>query len=78
MLRPPAAVAACVWRSPGFEGRGVGADPARTTFLATADGVVLIELHSNTAAPIATYGQKHPLELHLAFSSEDLARSAIA
>lgn len=48
-----------------------GADIARTTFLATCDGTVLIELYNNNTAPVPAYGQKHPLELHLAFLSED-------
>lgn len=48
-----------------------GDDIARTTFLATCDGAVLIELYNNNTAPIPAYAQKHPLELHLAFCSDD-------
>lgn len=48
-----------------------GKDIARTTFLATCDGAVLIELYNNNSAPVPAYAQKHPLELHLAFSSDD-------
>jgi len=48
-----------------------GDDVARTTFLATCDGAVLIELYNNNTAPIPAYAQKHPLELHLAFCSDD-------
>lgn len=69
----PAAVAAWYGEHLGLRVVRTGTDPARTTFVATADGVVLIELYCNTAAPVATYGQRHPLELHLAFGSEDPA-----
>lgn len=69
----PAAVAAWYGEHLGLRVVRTGTDPARTTFVATADGVVLIELYCNTAAPVATYRQRHPLELHLAFGSEDPA-----
>ncbi|MBI5380562.1 MAG: VOC family protein [Opitutae bacterium] len=46
-------------------------DAARTHFLATADGVVLLEFYNNPAAPIPPYAEKHYLELHLAFASAD-------
>ena len=72
----PAAVAAWYGEHLGLRVVRLGTDPARTTFLATADGLVLFELYCNTAAPVGTYGQKHPLELHLAFRSDDPAADA--
>lgn len=48
-----------------------GRDIARTTFLTTGDGAVLIELYNNNTAPVPAYALKHPLELHLAFCSDD-------
>lgn len=48
-----------------------GSDPAKTHFIATGDGVILLELYANGAAPIPQYAHKHFLELHLAFASDD-------
>lgn len=50
--------------------RSVG-DISRTTFLAVGSGEVLLELYCNSVAPVPAYGTMHPLELHLAFSSDD-------
>lgn len=48
-----------------------GSDPARTTFLITANGAILLEIYNNTTAPVPPYAAMHPLELHLAFNSDD-------
>ncbi len=50
--------------------RTVG-DISNTTFLAAGNGEVLIEFYCNSLAPVPAYGTMHPLELHLAFSSDD-------
>ena len=46
-------------------------DISRTAFLAVGNGEVLLELYCNSVAPVPAYGAMHPLELHLAFSSDD-------
>jgi len=70
-VHDPERVAAWYGEHFGLRVVRAGADIARTTFLATCDGAVLIELYNNNTAPVPPYAQKHPLELHLAFSSDD-------
>lgn len=69
----PVAVAAWYSANLGLKIRRAGTDPARTHFVATTDGVVLLELYCNPAAPVPAYAEKHFLELHLAFASHDPA-----
>ena len=47
------------------------ADPPYTTFLADESGRVIIELYSNTAAPVPDYASVHPLCFHIAFVAAD-------
>jgi catechol 2,3-dioxygenase-like lactoylglutathione lyase family enzyme len=47
------------------------ADPPYTTFLADESGRVIIELYSNTAAPVPDYASVHPLCFHIAFVADD-------
>ncbi|HEY0944379.1 MAG TPA: VOC family protein [Opitutaceae bacterium] len=67
----PVATAAWYRANLGLKIVRAGTDPARTHFVATADGAVMLELYCNPAAPVPAYAQKHFLELHLAFVSRD-------
>lgn len=44
-----------------------------THFLADASGRVVMEIYSNTAAPILDYATQDPLCLHVAFAVDDAA-----
>jgi len=44
-----------------------------THFLADATGRVVMEIYSNTAAPIPDYANQDPLCFHIAFAVEDAA-----
>lgn len=44
-----------------------------THFLADVTGRVVMEIHTNTAAPIADYAAQDPLCLHVAFAVDDAA-----
>ena len=45
--------------------------PPHTRFLADVAGATVVELYVNTEARIPDYGRMDPLELHLAFDSQD-------
>ena len=40
-------------------------------FLADASNSMLIELYANPIAPVPDYAGKHPIELHIAFATDD-------
>jgi catechol 2,3-dioxygenase-like lactoylglutathione lyase family enzyme len=45
--------------------------PPHMHFLADASGSMLIELYSNPVAPVPDYAARHPIELHIAFATDD-------
>jgi len=47
--------------------------PADVYFLSDSTGNTLVEIYNNTAADIPNYAEQHPLILHFAFVSEDIA-----
>lgn len=52
--------------------RNVGG-PNLTMFLADSTGQTLVEIYRNPAAPVPDYRSMHPLILHIALVSDDLA-----
>jgi catechol 2,3-dioxygenase-like lactoylglutathione lyase family enzyme len=47
-------------------------DPSNAHFLTDAAGRNMLEIYSNTGAPIPDYKTIHPLTLHIAFSADDI------
>jgi uncharacterized glyoxalase superfamily protein PhnB len=43
------------------------------TFIADGTGQVMIELYNNNEGPIPDYAKQHPLTLHIALVSENVA-----
>lgn len=50
-----------------------GGEPGFVRFLKDGSGSSMIEIYSNTAAPVPDYAAMNPSLLHVAFSSGDLA-----
>jgi len=44
---------------------------AETHFLADSNGVVCVEVYRNPSDNIPNYAEAHPLQMHLAFKSDD-------
>lgn len=66
----PAAIAAWYVEHLGMTIVRQQKEPPQMTFLADESGQVMIEIYSNTAAPIPDYKNQDPLVVHLAFVSE--------
>ncbi len=50
--------------------------PGSMCFLADPTGRVVLELYSNPAHPVMSFGQLHPLTFHVAFLVDDVAGEA--
>ena len=74
-LNVPDAAAMASWYVQHLHMQIVRAVPSapHTHFLADATGRVVMEIYSNTAAPIADYTAQDPLCLHIAFAVDDAA-----
>jgi len=48
-------------------------DPSNAHFLVDAAGRNMLEVYTNTSAPIPDYKKTHPLALHFAFKVDDVA-----
>lgn len=69
----PRAVAAWYTEHLGFSAKRSAAEPPFGHFLADGSGRVMIELYNQSVAPVPSYKWMHPVALHLAFVSEDVA-----
>ena len=47
-------------------------DPSNAHFITDASGRTMLEIYSNTSAPMPDYKKMHPLTLHIAFAVEDV------
>jgi len=52
--------------------------PHHAHFLVDAGGRMVLEIYSNSSAPVPDYPAQHPLVLHLAFRVEDVGRARAA
>lgn len=57
----------------GFQVKRGFNEPPYAHFLADSTGQVMIEIYNNPKASVPDYSKQHPLLLHLAFVSEDVA-----
>jgi len=48
-------------------------DPSNAHFLTDAAGRNMLEIYSNTSAPVPDYAKMNPLTLHIAFTVDDVA-----
>ena len=48
-------------------------DPSNAHFLTDAAGRNMLEIYSNTSAPVPDYQKMNPLTLHIAFTADDIA-----
>lgn len=60
----------------GFKVKRQTAAPHYAHFLADDSDTVMLEIYRNDAARVPSYGDFDPLELHLAFVSDDVAGDA--
>ena len=67
----PVAVAAWYVEHLGMTVVRRGEAPVHMHFLADASRRAMVEIYSNAAAPMGIYGDLHPAQLHLAFTSSD-------
>lgn len=67
-------VAAAQWyvRHLGFEVRRASDQPPYAHFLADSSATVMIEIYNNPKCPVPNYRDMDPLQLHLAFVSDDI------
>jgi hypothetical protein len=57
----------------GFTIKRSAHEPVPVVFMADSSNRMLIEIYNNPKAPILDYAQLDPLQLHLAFTSEDIS-----
>lgn len=72
-VHDPVAVAAWYVEHLGMDIVRQGPPPVHMHFLADASRRAMIELYTNSAAPVDVYRDMHPAQLHLAFTSADPA-----
>ena len=74
-LNVPDAVAMAAWYVEHCSMRIVrgSTEPPYAHFLADQTGRTILELYTNTTAPIPGYPEQHPLCLHIAFAVDDAA-----
>ncbi len=68
----PPALAAWYVEHLGFRVVRQMAEAPFTTFLATSDGKVMLEVYHNPIAPVPDYPDQHHLVLHIAFTVTDI------
>lgn len=68
----PAAMARWYVRHLGLTVVRSSTEPPYAHFLADDGGTVMLEIYHNTRAPLPNHAGMDPLELHLAFVSEDV------
>jgi len=67
----PLAMAAWYCEHLGFTVKSKRNEPPYTHFLADSSGCVMIEIYCNPADQVPAYSAMDPLQLHLAFVSDD-------
>ena len=68
----PHAVAAWYVEHLGFTIKRSAREPVPVVFMADGSGQVMIEVYCNPKAPVFDYAKLDPLQLHLAFVSDDI------
>lgn len=67
----PVAIAAWYVRHLGMRVARHGGGPTEVHFLADAAGATVLEFYNNPAAAIPDYASLHPMQMHVAFASDD-------